>query len=121
LVPNRPRYRNVERFNKASPGFEPIAIAIATAPSIDPIDPHKDEVALEREKQKVLETRKTVKHSWNTISRMLAIAGRPDVSQQARSLIEQMPPPPTDKELIAAERVRYATKVPRVQPPARTL
>jgi hypothetical protein len=80
----------------------------------------KGEVALERGKQKVLETRGAVERGWRTISHQLSKDGHHDVSQQARAFIEQMPPPLTDKELIAAELITNTTKAPRVQPPART-
>jgi hypothetical protein len=73
----------------------------------------KGEVALERGQQKMLESRRTVEHSWHAISRLLAKDGHPDVSRQARAFIEQMPPPLTDKQLIAAELVRNATNARR--------
>jgi hypothetical protein len=80
----------------------------------------KGEVALERGKRKVLETRRAVERRWHTISHLLAKDGHRDVSQQARIFIEQMPPPLTAKELIAAELVRNATNAHRLHAPAHT-
>jgi hypothetical protein len=78
----------------------------------------KREVALERGKRKVLETRRAVERGWHTISHLLAKDGHRDVSQQARTFIEQMPPPLTAKELLAAELVGNATNAHRLHAPA---
>jgi hypothetical protein len=60
-------------------------------------------------KSTLVATRREVERGWHTVSDHLLRQGRPELSTQVRRFVEQMPPPRTEKELLAAallERTR---------------
>jgi hypothetical protein len=75
---------------------------------------------LEAGKEQLLETRRQVERGWLAVSDILVGEGIPDLAGQVRQFSARMPPPWTERELIA-EALRTNTRVvlTRNQPSAR--
>jgi hypothetical protein len=50
----------------------------------------------------LLETRRQVERGWRTTSDILIAQGHPDLAAQVRRFVDEMPPPRTEKEQLAA-------------------
>jgi hypothetical protein len=60
-------------------------------------------------KRTLVETRRTIESGWRTLADNLAKVGHRDLARDVQQFVERMPPPRTEKELIAArllERTR---------------
>jgi hypothetical protein len=53
-------------------------------------------------KRKLVETRWMIESGWRTIANNIAKAGHPDLARDVQLFVERMPPPRTEKEVIAA-------------------
>jgi relaxase-like protein len=73
----------------------------------------KGNLRVEPGKSKLMETRKEVERGWRAMSDILLNQGQPELAAQVRRFMDQMPPPKTEKELIAATLVSRARE-PRV-------
>jgi predicted transcriptional regulator len=72
-------------------------------------------------KSVLTETRKVIDRGWRALTDTLRREGQPDLAAKATQFAEQMPPPKTDNEQIAAEllaRSRH-TRIPEKPPPSR--
>ena len=68
-------------------------------------------VNAERGKETLIETRKEVERGWWGVSEILAAQGQRDLAAEVERFVSRMPPPRSDRELIALElrkRVRDA-------------
>jgi Relaxase/Mobilisation nuclease domain len=61
----------------------------------------KGNLRVEAGKAKLLETRRAVERGWWAVSDILVADGRAELAAQVRRFVAQMPPPRTDRELIA--------------------
>ena len=64
---------------------------------------------VEPDKRMLVETRRQVESGWRTLADHLAKVGHQDLARDVQAFVERMPPPRTEKELIAArlpERAR---------------
>lgn len=68
--------------------------------------------------RKLHETRQAVESGWRAVARRLALDGRPELAGEVMHFMKQMPPPRTERELLASELLRLA-RVQKVQPPQR--
>ena len=50
----------------------------------------------------LLQTREVVERGWRTTSDILLVQGHPDLAARARRFLTEMPPPMTEKEMLAA-------------------
>lgn len=57
---------------------------------------------IEREKAPMIHTRSEVGRAWQAVSDLLIRQKRPDLAQEVRKFVAQMPPVMTDKEYLAA-------------------
>jgi hypothetical protein len=62
----------------------------------------KGDVRGERGKCTLVETRRQVESGWRTLADNLAKVGHQDLARDVQLFVERMPPPRTEKELIAA-------------------
>jgi hypothetical protein len=74
----------------------------------------KGNIRPEPAKSTLLATRKEVERGWHATSNTLIAQGHPELAVQVRRFMNQMSPPRTDKELIAAELIP-CTRQPRVR------
>ena len=58
-------------------------------------------------KKKLIETRKAIERGWWEASELLAVQGQRELAQQVKQFVGQMPPPRTDREIIAEELCKY--------------
>jgi len=75
----------------------------------------KSDLRVEPDKSTLLATRKVVERGWRATSEVLARQGHRDLATRIGTFVDQMPPPQTDAERIAAA-LRAALR----QPPTRT-
>lgn len=68
----------------------------------------KGALRVESGKSKVVETRKAIMRGWQAIGELLMRNGEPVIAADVRRFVEEMPPPTTEKEQIAAELVARA-------------
>ena len=71
----------------------------------------RGKVNAERGKETLIETRKEVERGWWGVSEILAAQGQRDLAAEVKRFVSRMPPPRSDRELIAEElrkRVRDA-------------
>jgi hypothetical protein len=69
----------------------------------------KGGLRIEPGKIALVQTRKEVERGWRAVGEMLVIEGQIELAAQVRRFVDQMPPPRTEKERVAAglvERVR---------------
>jgi transposase-like protein len=71
----------------------------------------KGGLRMEVGKGRLLETRRDVERGWWAVSNILVAEGRPELAIQVKRFATQMPPPRTDRELIA-EALRGQTRGP---------
>lgn len=69
-------------------------------------------------KAKLLQTRKEVQRGWRAISGILASEGRSGLAAQVRQFADQMPPPRTEKELLAQSLLTRVQDPPARERPA---
>jgi predicted transcriptional regulator len=62
----------------------------------------KGNLRVEAGKAKLLETRREVERGWWAVSDVLVVEGRPELAAQVRRFSDEMPPPQTEKEWLAA-------------------
>jgi len=74
----------------------------------------KGDLRIEPGKSTVIATRKKVESGWRAASDILIAQGHPELAAQVRRFMDQMSPPRTNKELIAAELIRR-TRQPRAR------
>jgi hypothetical protein len=80
----------------------------------------KGNLRIEAGKAKLLETRIEVERGWWAVTDILVAEGRPELAAQVRRFSAQMPPPWTDRELVAQALRRHTLEVrTRGEPPAR--
>jgi hypothetical protein len=63
----------------------------------------KGDLRVEPGKSTLLATRKEVERGWRAASDILIAQGHPEIAADARRFVDQMPPPGTERELIAKE------------------
>lgn len=63
----------------------------------------KGRLRIEKGKETVTRTRNEVERGWRLVSDLLLKEGQPDLATEVRDFVEQMPPPRTDWEQIAAD------------------
>jgi hypothetical protein len=71
----------------------------------------KGDLRIEQGKARLIETRKGVQRGWFAVSDILAAEGRVELARQVWRFAAEMPPPKTERELIAEDlrgRVRDA-------------
>ncbi len=71
----------------------------------------KGGLRIEPGKVALVQTRKEVERGWRAVGEMLFSEGQPELAAQVRRLVDEMHPPRTEKERIAAELVQRAYKV----------
>jgi hypothetical protein len=69
---------------------------------------------LEPGKKTLIETRKDVERGWRAVSSILSSEGQPELAAQVSRFVDQMSPPRTDKEQLAADLLARV-RDPRVQ------
>ena len=79
----------------------------------------KGNLRVEAGKTKLLKTRRAVERGWWAVSDILIAEGRPELAAQVRRFSAQMPPPRTDRELIAEALRRHTRGAPARDDPAR--
>jgi type IV secretory pathway VirD2 relaxase len=62
------------------------------------------------------ETRKEIERGWRTTSNVLLSQGHSELAAEVRRFLEQMPPPRSEQELIAAELIRHGVAPPTKKP-----
>jgi hypothetical protein len=60
-------------------------------------------IRVEASKRKLVETRKAVEDGWRSVASHLTKDGHHDLATDIRRFVDRMPPPQTDRELIARE------------------
>ena len=65
-------------------------------------------------KDKLIQTRENVRRGWGAVIEILIRDKKPDIAVLVRKVLEQMPPPLTEQELIAA-KFAARTRAPRVR------
>jgi hypothetical protein len=70
-------------------------------------------------KAKLVETRDNVRRAWWTVSEILIRDKQPDLAAQVRRFAEQMPPPTTERESLAAKLVQGTRDPPARENPIR--
>jgi hypothetical protein len=70
---------------------------------------------VESGKEKLLRTREEVRRAWLAVSDTLSRDGHPELAEQVRRYVEQMPRPGTEKEYIAAGLLARRAREPRVR------
>jgi relaxase-like protein len=79
-----------------------------------------DGIRVEPGKADLLKTRQSVEQGWRAVSDALRSDGRPDIAAAVDRFLHQMPPPHTERELIATEWLgRLPPRPTREQPIAR--
>jgi hypothetical protein len=68
----------------------------------------KGDPVVEPGRAKLVGTRKEIKNGWMAASEMLLRQGQPELAARARMFVEQMGPPRTDRERVAAELLKRA-------------
>jgi hypothetical protein len=63
----------------------------------------KGNTRVEPGKRKLAETRHRLESSWRFVAKLLAEDGHHDLAGDVKRFVERMPPPKTDRELIAAD------------------
>jgi type IV secretory pathway VirD2 relaxase len=58
---------------------------------------------IEPGKSRLVKTRMEVERAWRTVEATLAASGHMDIADQVRRFVSQMPPPRTEKEMMADE------------------
>jgi hypothetical protein len=80
----------------------------------------KGNLRVESGKARLRETRREVEQGWWAVRNILVADGRPELAAQVRRFSTQMPPPRTDRELVAEALRRHTLEVRiRGEPPAR--
>lgn len=74
----------------------------------------RGEVGSDPGKAKLVQTRENVRRGWSTVVEALIRDQKSDLATQARRIVEQMPPPLTEREWIAA-RLAERAPAPRVR------
>jgi hypothetical protein len=69
--------------------------------------------SLEHGKGTVLKTRTEIEHGWESIATLLSNDGSDALARDVRRFLEQMPPPRTEREWVAAELLEV-TRTPRI-------
>ena len=69
---------------------------------------------VEAGKEKLLRTREEVQRAWQMVSDTLSRDGHPDLAEQVRRYVKQMPRPGTEKEYIAARLLARRTHEPKI-------
>jgi hypothetical protein len=72
----------------------------------------KGGLRIEHSKARLLETRKEIERGWFAVSGILMVAGRPELAHQVWRFAAEMPPPKTERELIAEELRGYVRDAP---------
>ena len=80
----------------------------------------KGNIRVKAGKSKLVRTRKEVERGWRAMSEILVREGQPELASQVERFVNQMPPPRTENEQLAAELVRNATNAHRLHVPAHT-
>lgn len=57
----------------------------------------------EHGKKRLIETRKAIERGWWEASEILAAQGQRELAKEVKQFVGQMPPPRTDREMIAEE------------------
>ena len=77
---------------------------------------------VERGKSQLVETRHKIEHGWRTAIGLLRNQGHSELAAFAARFVEEMPPPATEKELVARALVEHLHLVHfRRAPPVRSL
>jgi Relaxase/Mobilisation nuclease domain len=63
----------------------------------------RGKVNAERGKETLIETRKRVERGWSAASEILAAQGQKDLAAEVKRFVSRMPPPRSDREVIAEE------------------
>jgi hypothetical protein len=69
---------------------------------------------IEPGKSRLVKTRMEVERAWRTVEATLAASGHGDLANQVRRFVSQMPPPRTQKEMMADE-IRRLNDIPQRQ------
>jgi hypothetical protein len=68
----------------------------------------KGNLHIECAESTLLETRRQVERGWRTTSDILIAQGHPDLAAQVRRFVDEIPPPRTEKEQLAASLLQRA-------------
>jgi hypothetical protein len=74
-------------------------------------DLSRGKLRVEAGKEKLVETRRQVERGWWAVSDILVAGGRSELAAQVRRFSTQMPPPRTDRELVAEALRRHMREV----------
>jgi MobA/VirD2-like, nuclease domain len=74
----------------------------------------KGNLRVEPGKSKLMETRREVERGWRAMSDILLNQGQPELAAQVRRFADSMPPPRTERELVANE-LRQRLREPHVR------
>ena len=78
------------------------------------------QLRVERGKPQIVETRRNIEHGWRTTIGLLRNQGRLELAESVARFVEQMPPPATEKELVAGALVEQLRLPSRKRaPPSR--
>jgi hypothetical protein len=79
----------------------------------------KGGLRVEPGKGKLIDTRKEVRRAWQALSDILIRAGQSELATRVKRFADQMPPPMTDREWLAAELVERTHEPSSRESPAR--
>jgi hypothetical protein len=68
-------------------------------------------IKVEAGKSRLVATRKEVERGWRAVSDILVREGQPELAAQVRRFVDQMPPPVTEKEQVAAATLQRTREV----------
>jgi len=82
----------------------------------------KGSVRTEPGKRTLIETRKAVEDGWRSVANLLAKDGHRALAEDVRRFVERMPPPRTEREIVASQllanvRQRKSASIPPAAPP----
>jgi hypothetical protein len=70
-------------------------------------------------KETLIETRKAIERGWWEVSEILAAQGRREFAKEVKQFVDRMPPPRTDREMIAEELRKHHQDGRDLEGPAR--
>jgi hypothetical protein len=70
-------------------------------------------------KETLIETRKAVERGWWEVSEILAAQGQKDLAKEVKQFVGRMPPPRTDREMIAQGLRKHHRKTQAREGPSR--
>ena len=80
----------------------------------------KEDLRIDQGKTRLIETRKEVQRGWFAVGDILRAEGRKELANEVWRFVAEMPPPRTERELIAQDLHGYVRKAQMRDIPAQT-